>query len=412
MLSPLLREILACPVDHARVRIDEAAGTVTCCACFRVYPIVDGIPVMLESEAQRSGNTPVSGIAVVSGVVKDYAWGRVDGLTAWTAGTGTPQAELWFGTHPSGPSPLVGVHSRDGEQPDATDLTAPLLTKVLAVNAPLSLQVHPDRDALTQMRERGFDHLLADDGLKAEMLIAIEPFLALAGLRPAAECARLLDGLGLTEAAVSAQGGDLAGALRHALAQPHELTAWDNVMTTLPDVDRDVLAAVAEAYPDDSGRVVALLMRPWSLAPGESLYVAPGTLHAYVRGLALEVMTSSDNVVRLGLTPKVVDVEASLMALRPEGQPQFQSVPLESPRHYMGPDRPFTVREIRGADDIAAEAGRGGMVVALRGSVTLSTTQRRICVPHGHAGLVLGDGRWDVSVDMDNGWALVAHPTS
>lgn len=412
MLSPLLRDILVCPVDRAAVTIDDEAGTVTCSSCGRIYPIIDGIPVMLESEARHTAGTPISGVAIIGSVVKDYAWGRVDGLTTWTSSTGGPQAELWFGTHPSGPSPVVAVHGRDGQMPDVTDVTAPLLTKVLAVNAPLSVQVHPDRDALVQMRARGWDHLLADDGLKAEMLIAIEPFRALAGLRPADECARLLDALGLTEAAAAAQRGDLADAIRHAVAQPYSADAWTTVTAGLPDLDREILSTVTEFYPGDSGRVVALLMRPWQLAPGESLYVAPGTLHAYVRGLALEVMTSSDNVLRLGLTPKVVDVEASLAAMRPEGQPQFQSVPLESPRHYTGPNRPFSVREIRGCDDIAPGVGGGGMVVALSGAAVLSTPHRQVTVPHGHAGLVLGDGRWDVTVAMDSGWALVAHPTS
>ena len=45
---------------------------------------------------------------VVRGAVKDYDWGIVDGLASWSGvATGGPQAELWFGVHPGGPSPLV-----------------------------------------------------------------------------------------------------------------------------------------------------------------------------------------------------------------------------------------------------------------------------------------------------------------
>ena len=45
---------------------------------------------------------------IVRGAVKDYDWGVVDGLQAWSGlATGAPQAELWFGVHPGGPSPLV-----------------------------------------------------------------------------------------------------------------------------------------------------------------------------------------------------------------------------------------------------------------------------------------------------------------
>jgi mannose-6-phosphate isomerase len=45
------------------------------------------------------------------------------------------------------------------------------------------------------------------------------------------------------------------------------------------------------------------------LAPGEALFLRPGQVHCYLHGFALEVMASSDNVVRAGLTSKVVDVE-------------------------------------------------------------------------------------------------------
>jgi mannose-6-phosphate isomerase len=44
------------------------------------------------------------------------------------------------------------------------------------------------------------------------------------------------------------------------------------------------------------------------LAPREVVFVEPGTVHCYLGGLAVEVMASSDNVLRGGLTPKHVDV--------------------------------------------------------------------------------------------------------
>ena len=45
---------------------------------------------------------------IVRGAIKDYDWGVVDGLEPWSGqATGAPQAELWFGVHPGGPSPLI-----------------------------------------------------------------------------------------------------------------------------------------------------------------------------------------------------------------------------------------------------------------------------------------------------------------
>ncbi len=49
--SRLLQELerLVCPVCHARLRAD--GQFVLCTACSRRYPVLDGIPVLLESRA-------------------------------------------------------------------------------------------------------------------------------------------------------------------------------------------------------------------------------------------------------------------------------------------------------------------------------------------------------------------------
>jgi uncharacterized protein len=51
-IDPALLEILVCPVDHAAVT-DEDSHLV-CGTCGRRYPVRDGIPVMLVSEATRA----------------------------------------------------------------------------------------------------------------------------------------------------------------------------------------------------------------------------------------------------------------------------------------------------------------------------------------------------------------------
>ena len=43
-------------------------------------------------------------ILVVKGSLKEYAWGKFNGLQNWVDKTDSPQAELWFGDHPSGKS--------------------------------------------------------------------------------------------------------------------------------------------------------------------------------------------------------------------------------------------------------------------------------------------------------------------
>jgi mannose-6-phosphate isomerase len=48
------------------------------------------------------------------------------------------------------------------------------------------------------------------------------------------------------------------------------------------------------------------------LPAGECYAIEAGLPHAYLRGTCLEIMKNSDNVVRLGLTPKLKDITTLL----------------------------------------------------------------------------------------------------
>ena len=45
------------------------------------------------------------------------------------------------------------------------------------------------------------------------------------------------------------------------------------------------------------------------LNKGDTLFISPNEPHAYIYGDCLECMANSDNTIRLGLTPKLVDIE-------------------------------------------------------------------------------------------------------
>jgi uncharacterized protein YbaR (Trm112 family) len=52
VLDKKLLEILVCPVTKAPLNYDQEAQELVCKASGLAYPIRDGIPVMLESEAR------------------------------------------------------------------------------------------------------------------------------------------------------------------------------------------------------------------------------------------------------------------------------------------------------------------------------------------------------------------------
>ncbi|NHA01558.1 hypothetical protein G5V59_21920 [Nocardioides sp. W3-2-3] len=72
---------------------------------------------------------------------------------------------------------------------------------------------------------------------------------------------------------------------------------------------------LAEACPGDVGVIVSLLLNRLTLQPGEAAYLATGIIHAHLRGLCLEVMVSSDNVLRAGLTTKHIDAPGLVRCL-------------------------------------------------------------------------------------------------
>ncbi|MFD3354233.1 mannose-6-phosphate isomerase, class I [Streptomyces fradiae] len=295
--------------------------------------------------------------------VRRYAWGSTTALPGLTgeAPDGTPQAELWMGAHPVAPSrveragclrPLDEVIAADpaGELGDALvrrfGPRLPFLVKLLAADAPLSLQVHPDAaqaaDGYAREDAEGVPldaphRNYRDAQHKPEMVVALGPFEGLCGFRPPRQCADLLDALGVAELAGFSAGlraGPGERALREAfsalLAPPPGLVA--DVAGALaavagrPGPWREACAAydrVARARPGDPGVLAALMLRYVRLAPGEALFLGAGVPHAYLRGLGLEVMAASDNVLRCGLTEKHVDVPELLRVIRfAAGEPE------------------------------------------------------------------------------------------
>jgi len=109
----------------------------------------------------------------------------------------------------------------------------------------------------------------------------------------------------------------VAGAIRRSAAGALAASP-EKVADRVADRVADDLAFTLEllgSFPDDPSVLCALLLNRIVLAPGEAVYNPAGTLHAYLEGTAVELMASSDNVLRGGLTTKHVDPAALLAVL-------------------------------------------------------------------------------------------------
>ena len=273
---------------------------------------------------------------LISGSVKDYDWGVVDGLAPWLGAggqrpMGEPQAELWFGVHPSGPSPLVEAPGTLAEELSRDQ--APILAKILAAAKPLSVQVHPnahDAQRMWQAQQIAGPQILADSHEKAEVLVALEPFDVFVGWRPlgdAAEIIERIDGLALAASALHAHDPITAiqmiterkaDAAEFARQLPAAVRAAQGAGGLSRKLTANEVAAYEQAardFPEDIGVALTPMLDFTTLAPGDAVYLAPGIPHSYVRGIGFEAMTSSDNVLRLGLTGKPVFIEHALKIL-------------------------------------------------------------------------------------------------
>ncbi|WP_228181187.1 mannose-6-phosphate isomerase, class I [Streptomyces anulatus] len=287
--------------------------------------------------------------------VRHYGWGSVTAIPelAGVEPDGTPQAELWMGAHPTAPSlvqrrgepqPLDRVIEEGPESELGEPVLRrfgprlPFLLKLLAAETPLSLQVHPDlaraAAGFKRENERGIPldapHRTYRDGNhKPEMIVALGSFEGLCGFRTARDCAGLLSALNLDRM------HRYCTTLRSVPEESALRQVFSAFLTEGPALVNDVTRAVAReahtagpyqaafagydsiarAHPADPGLLPALMLNHFRLAPGEGLFLGAGVPHAYIRGLGVEVMAGSDNVLRCGLTTKHVDSQELLRVI-------------------------------------------------------------------------------------------------
>ena len=234
---------------------------------------------------------------------------------------GHPQAELWFGTHSGAPA-----HLASGDTLQSLVGPLPYLVKILAAAAPLSLQVHPSSSqaAVGFARENAAGVALdsphrtyRDPFHKPELLCALTPFEALCGVAPLGLTDALLAELGPAGADMrtALHDGGIVSVIAHVLQHRPALAPLLDAAAHHPDPRCRWLTRLSQLHPGDPSAAIVLLLNYVALEPGEAIYLGAGNLHAYLGGAGIEVMASSDNVVRCGLTSKFVDADEVLRVL-------------------------------------------------------------------------------------------------
>jgi mannose-6-phosphate isomerase len=391
----------------------------------------------------------------IANTPRDYAWGSRTAIAELLGhdASGGPEAELWLGAHPLSPSRILAPESVGGYEtldawiaadPDRalganrTGDRLPFLLKVLAADEPLSIQAHPSPEQAREgfAREEQGDLALDDSGRnykdelpKPELAFALsESFEALAGFREVSMTRMLLHELVAMAtgnerevealqafAATLTADEPLQAALAFAFhddAAAAAIAAVSRLSADAPAVssfarEYATLADLGVRHAGDPGILVALLLNRISVPQGQAVYLPSGNVHAYLRGVAIEIMAASDNVLRGGLTSKHVDTDELMKVVRFESLPAPFLMPEDGGAgvEVFRPDVPsFSLARItvgdaghkHGYQNEGAEVGEfelsgPGIVLVIDGEVSIEGASSSTTLSRGDAAYVTPD---------------------
>lgn len=294
-------------------------------------------------------------IVYLQNQVLNYAWGdrhTLHDLYEVPNPDNSPQAELWLGAYlKNGSKVQKGTKLRTlaeliAKNPPGAlgerialkyDGKLSFLFKVLAIEKPLSIQVHPNRKqaSVSYARENLLDVPLdapsrnyVDETGKPKMIYALTSFELMCGFRELdeikAHLAVLVPRFFMERNLAQADYKSLFNALMQ-LEAPQKANLLEKALQNIAKLeDQDIaqwILNLSRDYPNDIGILMPAILNLVRLAPGKALFVAPRTLHCYLQGACQELMANSDNILRCALTDKHIDLSELNIITAFESQP-------------------------------------------------------------------------------------------
>lgn len=364
--------------------------------------------------------------------VQNYAWGSQTALTELYGIANPdqlPMAELWMGAHPKSSSKITDASGerslREAIEADKTRLLGaqvaerfgelPFLFKVLCADQPLSIQVHPNKKA----SEIGFakenaagipldaaERNYKDPNHKPELVFALTPFLAMNAFREFSQIVSLLQPVaGAHQAIAHFLENPNAERLSQLFAsllnmQGDEKSRALAILQAALDKETgepwETIRLIAKFYPDDSGLFSPLLLNVVKLNPGEAMFLFAETPHAYLQGVALEVMANSDNVLRAGLTPKYIDIPELVANVKFEAKPasELLTQPMQNGAELDFPipvaDFAFSLHQLSDKEESLAQTS-AAILFCVEGEATLSKNDTRLQLKAGESAFIGAD---------------------
>ena len=257
--------------------------------------------------------------------VQNYAWGKIGNTSMisqfYNIQDLKPYAEMWMGTHKKAET-LVKYNNQLIPLSKFIGKELPYLFKVLSIKTALSIQVHPDKKTAEKLHQIK-PEIYVDDNHKPEMFYTLSNFKALCGFRPNQEIntflSRFYDHWKII------MGNDLffiyddktLKNIFSKIMKADKLSLKQVIGNIIYNINRlydypklqDLILKINNQYPNDVGVLALFFLNYIELPKGKVMYLKANVPHAYISGDCLEIMATSDNVIRCGLTPKFRDVD-------------------------------------------------------------------------------------------------------
>ena len=392
----------------------------------------------------------------LTGQVQHYAWGGknyIASLIGLNSAKDQPCAEWWLGAHPSAPSEIENVTGKQSlieflsQNPIALGQVSrqqfgdelPYLLKILDVEKPLSIQLHPTK----AQAEKGFEtenakgvsltdstRTYKDRNHKPEMMIALSDFWLLHGFKTKSQILATLNARPSLQPLAEKLGKQSLAEFYAdvMLADQSTIANWllpiieanqqsyKNGELALDNPDYWVLytmeAMAISPEKLDAGLVCFYLFNIVHLKEGEGIFQDAGIPHAYLRGQNVELMACSDNVIRGGLTPKYVDivellkivdcreVTPQIISAAPQNQSEFT---------YKTPVNDFALAQIRveSQQHTKVNLQSAGILLVMQGELKIQEKSTALTLKQGESAFITADSHVEIMSEK-GGYAFLA----
>jgi len=373
----------------------------------------------------------IKNLSILKGSIKHYDWGGTSYLPMLLQLENPnmePFAEYWMGVHPQADCQIMDDEQTElllkdfiHQQPETTLGTKvfktfgnmPFLLKVLDVKDMLSIQVHPSKaQAAIDFEEENKKGIALnapnrnykDTNHKPELMVAMSGFYLLHGFKPEEELiAKLESKKELKKFSTVFKKKGYKGLYKLSLEMPQE-----EVNSTLQPLlaqiiplyqegklekkDEDFWAARAAQTFNSNGNIDRGIFSIYffnllRLEKGQAIFQDAGVPHAYLEGYNVEIMASSDNVLRGGLTSKHIDTTELLKhTLCEVTHPKIiKASKTKSSQKYTAPVKDFTLHsyKLKKGETIDLEIKTAEIFLLMEGAITLQSKKTKISLQAG-----------------------------